>query len=83
LIKWVQDYEDAFTELVILGQVTWNDDNIKKRCLVQNAQNIGIVDTAFEALVCDKSFLETFKFLRSHAIRYDQQNKEKNARQNQ
>jgi hypothetical protein len=81
LFKWIHDYEDAFTELVILGQVTWNDDNIKKRCLVQNAQNIGMVDTVFEALVSDKSFLETRNFLRSHAIRYDQQNKEKNARQ--
>ncbi len=27
-----------------------------------------------------KSFLEKYDFLRSHAIRYDQQNKEKNAR---
>jgi hypothetical protein len=81
LFKWIQDYEDTFTELVILGQVTWKDDNIKKRRLVQNAQNIGMVDTVFEALVSDKSFLETCNFLRSHAIRYDQQNKEKNARQ--
>jgi len=81
LFKWVQDYEDAFTELVILGQATWNDDDIKKRHLVQNAHNIGMVDTVFEALVDDKSFLETCNFPRSHAIRYDQQNKEKNARQ--
>ena len=51
LFKWVQDYEDAFTELVILGQATWNNDDIKKRRLVQNAQNIGMVDTVFEALV--------------------------------
>jgi hypothetical protein len=81
LFKWEQDDEDAFTELVILGQATWNDDNTKKRCLIQNAQNIGMVDTNFEALVDDKSFLETCNFLRSHAIRHDQQNKEKNARQ--
>jgi hypothetical protein len=81
LFKWVQDYEDAFTELAILGQTTWNDDDIKKRCLVQNAQNIGMADTVFEALVDDKSFLETCNFLRSHAIRHDQQSKEKNARQ--
>jgi hypothetical protein len=40
-----------------------------------------MVDTVFEALVSDKSFLETCNFLRSHAIRHDQQNKEKNARQ--
>jgi hypothetical protein len=41
LVKWIQDYEDAFTELALLGQKTWNDDDIKKRCFVQNAQNIG------------------------------------------
>jgi hypothetical protein len=55
LIKWVQDYEDASTELVILGQTTSNNDDTKKRCLVQNAQNIGMVDTVFEALVDDES----------------------------
>jgi adenylosuccinate synthase len=81
LFKWIQDYEDAFTELVLLGQITWNNDDIKKRRLVQNAQNIGMVDTVFEALVNDKSFSETCNFLRSHAIRHDQQAKEKNARQ--
>jgi hypothetical protein len=37
LFKWIQDYEDAFTELVLLDQTTWNNDDIKKRCLVQNA----------------------------------------------
>ena len=81
LIKWIQDYEDAFTELSLLGQKTWKDDDIKKRRLVQNAQNIGIVDTILEELVSDKSFTETCNFLRSHAIRYDQQNKENAARQ--
>jgi hypothetical protein len=80
LFKWVQDYEDEFTELVLLGQTTWNNDDIKKRRLVQNAQNIGMVDTVFEALMNDKSFSETCNFLRSHAIRHDQQAKEKNAR---
>jgi hypothetical protein len=44
-------------------------------------QNIGMVDTIFEALVNDKYFLETCNFLRSHAIRHDQQAKEKNSRQ--
>ena len=80
MIKWIQDYEDAFTELSLLGQKTWKDDDIKKRRLVQNAQNIGIVDTIFEELVSDKSFTETCNFLRSHAIRYDHQNKENAAR---
>jgi hypothetical protein len=62
-------------------QKTWNDDEIKKHRFVQNAQNIGLIDTVFEELVSDKSFIETCNFLRSHAIRLDQQNKEKNARQ--
>jgi hypothetical protein len=43
LVKWIQDYEDAFTELALLGQKTRNDDEIKKRRFVQNAQNIGLV----------------------------------------
>jgi hypothetical protein len=81
LVKWIQDYEDAFTELAILGQKTWNDDEIKKRRFVQNAQNIGLVDTFFEEVVSGKSFIETCNFLRSHAIRLDQQYKEKAARQ--
>jgi hypothetical protein len=65
----------------LLGQTTWNNDDIKKRRFVQNVQNIGMVDTVFEALVNDKSISETCNFLRSHAIRHDQQGKEKNARQ--
>jgi hypothetical protein len=72
LVKWIQDYEDAFTELSLLGQKTWNDDEIKKRRFVQNAQNIGLVDTFFEEVVSDKSFIETCNFLRSHTIRLDQ-----------
>jgi hypothetical protein len=81
LVKWIQDYEDDFTELALLGQKTWNDDEIKKRRFVQNAQNIVLVDTVFEELVIDMSFIETCNFLRLHAIRLDQHYKEKAARQ--
>jgi hypothetical protein len=58
-VIWIQDYGDAFTELALLGQKTWNDDEIKKRRFVQNSQNIGLVDTVFEELVSDKSFIES------------------------
>jgi hypothetical protein len=34
LVKWIQDYEDAFTGLSILGQKTWNDEDIRKRRLI-------------------------------------------------
>jgi hypothetical protein len=48
LVKWTQDYEDAFTEPALLRQKTWNDDEIKKRRFVKNAQNIGLVDTVLK-----------------------------------
>jgi hypothetical protein len=81
LVKWIQDYGDAFTELALLGQKNRNDDEIKKRLFLQNAQNIGLVDTVFEELVSHKSFIETCNFIKYHAIRLDQQNKEKATRQ--
>jgi hypothetical protein len=81
IVKWIQDYEDAFTELALLGQKTWNDYEIKKHRFLQNAQNIGLVDTVFEELVSDKSFIEICNFLKSHAIRLDQQYKQKAARE--
>jgi hypothetical protein len=56
LVKWIQDYEDAFTELALIGKKTWNDDEIKKRQFVHNAQNIGLVDKLFEELVKDLQF---------------------------
>jgi hypothetical protein len=40
-----------------------------------------LVDTVFEELVSDKSFIENCNFLRSHAIRLDHPYKEKDARQ--
>jgi hypothetical protein len=81
LVKWIQDYEDTLTELALFGQKTWNDDEIKKRRFVQNTQNIYLVDTGFEELFIDKSFIETCNLLRSHAIKLDQQYKEKAERQ--
>jgi hypothetical protein len=40
-----------------------------------------LVDSVFKELISDKSFIETCNFLGSHAIRLDQQYKEKAARQ--
>jgi hypothetical protein len=81
LVEWIQDYEDAFTELALLGQKTWNDDDIKNPRFAQNAQNIGLVDTVFEEIDNDKCFIETCNFLRRHSISLDQKYKEKAARQ--
>ena len=80
LTKLIQDYEDTSKEHALLGQKTWNHTDIKKGCFVQNTQNIDLVDTVFEEFVCDKPLIEACNFLRSHAIRYDQQNRGKAAR---
>jgi hypothetical protein len=32
----------------VVGQKSWNDDEIRKHRFVQNAQNVGLVDTVFE-----------------------------------
>ena len=45
LIKWVQDYENAFAELATLGEKAWSDDNAKKRRLINNAQNLDIASS--------------------------------------
>ena len=57
------------------GKKTWSDDKIKKCCFIQNVQSIGLVDTVFEELVSKTSFLETYNFLISNAIRHDQQDR--------
>jgi hypothetical protein len=76
LLKRIQDYEDAFTELTLLGENVCDDDGSRKRSIVQNSQNI-----VFEELVRYISFIETCNFLRSHALRHDQQTKDKTTRQ--
>jgi hypothetical protein len=43
----LQHYEDAFTELVLIGQKTWDNDSKKLR-FVPNAQNIGMVDSVLK-----------------------------------
>jgi hypothetical protein len=81
LFKWIQNYEDAFTELSLLGDKVWDDDGSKKRRFFQNTQNIGMLDTVFKELVRNKSFIETCNILRSHAVIHDQQSKDKATRQ--
>jgi hypothetical protein len=73
LYKFIQDNEDAFTELVSIGEKIWDDDGSRKYRFVQNSQNIGMIDTVLKELVRNRSFIETCNFLRSYAVRDDQQ----------
>jgi ribosomal protein L21E len=59
LVKWIQECEDAFTELALLGQKTCNGDEINNLLFVQKAQNIFLNYKVFEEIVSDKSFIET------------------------
>jgi hypothetical protein len=49
--------------------------------MLSYAKYTGMVDTLFEELVRNKSFIENCNFLRSHVVRHDQQNKDKATRQ--
>jgi hypothetical protein len=40
LFKYIQDYEDAFTELVLIGESIWDDDGSKIRRFFQNDQRL-------------------------------------------
>jgi hypothetical protein len=52
-VIFIQDYGDGFTELVILGQKYWSDDDINKRCLIRKGQDIILIDTVIEESVSD------------------------------
>jgi hypothetical protein len=56
LFKLVQHAKDAFTEHLFLGQTTWNDDSIKKQGFVQNAQNVGMLDTILKYVIYTSLF---------------------------
>ena len=42
LLQWIQDYENAFAELVSLSETAWKKDDSKKRRILQNAENTGL-----------------------------------------
>ena len=72
LSKWVQDYENAFSELHKLGVTVWEGDEEKKRRIIQNATHIGISSTLMsEIIASNRSFVEVCKFLHSHATQQE------------
>jgi hypothetical protein len=81
LLNWIQEYEDTFQNLLYLDRRHGVMINSKKRWFLENTLKIGIDDTVCDELAREKSFIETCNFLWSHAIRHDQQNKEKATRQ--
>ena len=80
LLQWIQDYENAFAELVSLSKTAWKKDNSKKRCILQNAKNTGLNPTVMQTLTKTESFEEVCNILRSHEINQEEYAKENVAR---
>ena len=77
LNSWLLAYENAFAELAELGYPAWLNDDVCKRRLINNAQNIGLTTTVLERLTHDMDLHETLAMLRSHALRRDHLEKTK------
>ncbi len=68
LFKWIQNYENAFTELVLLGVEAWKNDAEKKRRMIANACSIGIQPIILNQMTKSQNFNEFCNTLRTHAI---------------
>ena len=69
LEAWVRDYENAFAEMELLGETSYSQDVTKKRKIIQNCVSRDSKDAMMLRELCkNKSFKETCKMLRTHAI---------------
>ena len=80
LLQWVQDYENAFSELVVLGEHQWSIDSSKKRRMLQNSEESGLDPTLTQKLTKSDTFAEVCNLLRGHAIMKDHKDKKNAAR---
>ena len=80
LLQWVQDYENAFAELVHLGEEAWIKDSSRKRRILQNADDTGLNPTIMQSLTKSETFEEVCNMLRTHAINQEERDRENAAR---
>ena len=72
LEAWVRDYENAFAEMELLGENSYANDATKKRKMIQNCVAKDSKDSMMLRELCKgKSYKETCKMLRTHAIASD------------
>ena len=75
LRQFIIDYENAFMELIILGESAWNNDEPKVRRLIQNLSGAGL--SWLDSFTKDKTFEETCTIIRELAINKDNITREK------
>ena len=71
LTKWILDYENAFSELELLKELAWQDDNTKKRRLLNNINIPNTTTIMVENMVKGMDFSDTCQFFRGHSIQDD------------
>ena len=85
LKAWIQSYENSFAELANLNVPGWDNDENRKRRLLQNVAAPGSQWSTYLEGICEtKNFQQTCEYLRAHAIRgetYAKANATANARQ--
>ena len=80
LLQWIQDYENAFAELITLKERQWKFDPPKKRRILQNSVDSGLDPTLLQQITKEHTFSEVCNLLCTHAISTDVAAKENAAR---
>ena len=70
---WIMDYQNAFAELELLGEMSYADEESKKRKILQNCVSSDSKDAMILKEICtNKSYKDTCKMIRVHAIAVDE-----------
>ena len=67
------DYQNAFAELELLGEMSYADEESKKRKILQNCVSSDSKDAMILKKICaNKSYKDTCKIICVHAITVDE-----------
>ena len=66
---WIMDYQNAFAQLEMLGELSYADEESKKRKIIQNCVPKDSKDAVILKELCaNKTYKQTCKMIRVHAI---------------
>jgi len=72
LLQFIQDYENAFAELDILGNKSWLEDNERKRRILSNVTYLNeFNNTMYREIAKGKTFPQVCDLLRQQAVSED------------
>ena len=74
---WIMDYQNAFAELELLGEMSYADEESKKRKILQNCVSSDSKDAMILKEICaNKYYKDTCKMICVHAIAVDERGPE-------